>query len=184
MRHGNYSAIPITLIAAFFLMAAACCSPREEAERNKEVVEQVAAAIRAYDYDALDQYIVSDYKRHCQATPDAKVESLEEFKNLMRGFENAFPDAEMKLEFLVAEGDLVAIWGKYLGTHTGPMGDIPATGQKVDSDFGGVHRLVDGKIVETWVTWDNVTMLQQLGLFPTPEEMAAGSSPDTLESDP
>ncbi len=169
MRNRYYPVIPITLIAGLFLVAAACCSPCKEPDRNKEVVEQVAAAIMANDYDALDHYIVSDYKRHCQATPDAKVESLEDFKNLMRSYENAFPDAEMKLEFLVAEGDLVAVWGNYTGTHTGPMGEVAATGKMIDSDFGGIHRLEDGKIVETWVTWDNVTMLQQLGLFPTPE---------------
>jgi hypothetical protein len=29
-------------------------------------------------------------------------------------------------------------------------------------------RLQDGKIAEMWVTWDNVAILKQLGLFPSP----------------
>ena len=70
---------------------------------------------------------------------------------------------------LVAEGDLVAIWGSYAGTHTGQMGPYAATGKRMVSDMGGVHRFAHGKIVETWVTWDNLSMLDQLGLWSPPE---------------
>jgi steroid delta-isomerase-like uncharacterized protein len=176
MKNNCHSVVLVALTAVCLLAATACSSPCKDLERNKEVVRQVAAAIMAYDYDALDQYIVDDYKRHCQATPEAKVESLDDFIELTRMYEGAFPDAEMTIELLVAEGDLVAVWGKYTGTHTGPMGEIPATGKKIDSDFGGIHRLENGKIVETWVTWDNVTMLQQLGLFPA-EALQAADEP-------
>jgi predicted ester cyclase len=178
MKTYTHPVIPITVIAICLLTSTACGSPCKEAERNKEVVRKVAGAIMANDYEALDQYMAEDYRRHCQATPDAVVESLEDFKDLMRMYQGAFP-ADMTLEFLVAEGDLVAVWGKYTGTHTGPMGEIPATGKRVDSDFGGVHRLEDGKIVETWVTWDNVTMLRQLGLFPAQADQAAEGSLET-----
>lgn len=176
MKKRSHSFILVTLIAACLLVATACNCPPKETERNKEVVRQAAAAIIAGDYDALDRYMAQDYRRHCQATPDAVVESLDDFKDLMREFEGAFSDVEMPLEFLVAEGDLVGIWGTYKGTHTGPMGEIPATGKKVVSDFGGIHRLENGKIVETWVTWDNVTMLKQLGLNPPQEGQAAEGS--------
>jgi steroid delta-isomerase-like uncharacterized protein len=179
MRNYTRPVIPITMIAICLLACAACDSTCKEAERNKEVVREVAAAIMANDYEALDRHMAEDYKRHCQATPDAVVESLEDFKDLMRMYQGAFPDADMTVEFLVAEDDLVAVWGKYTGTHTGPMGEIPATGKRVDSDFGGIHRFENGKIVETWVTWDNVTMLRQLGLFPAEPDQTAEGSPET-----
>jgi len=72
-------------------------------------------------------------------------------------------------DWIVAEGDLVAFYGVYEGTQTGQMGPFPPTGKKMLSEMAGVHRYEDGKIVETWVTWDNLVVLNQLGLFPLPD---------------
>jgi hypothetical protein len=40
-----------------------------------------------------------------------------------------------------------------------------------------VHRIAEGKIVETWVTWDNLAALSQLGLFPAGDEAPGGDAP-------
>jgi predicted ester cyclase len=116
----------------------------------------------------LGEVMAEDYRRHCQATPDAVVESLDDFRALLARWDEEIPDGTIEMKMLVAEGDLVGIWGVYSGTQQGPMGPFPATGKRVEADFGGVHRIADGKIVETWVTWDNVAILSQLGLFPPP----------------
>jgi predicted ester cyclase len=34
----------------------------------------------------------------------------------------------------------------------------------------GIQRFEGGKIVETWVSWDNLASLAQLGHFPPPEK--------------
>ncbi len=149
------------------LFAVLGCAPTlDVTKHNKQVVMDVVEAVNAYRYDDLDQYIAQTYHRHCQATPDVRVETLDEFKALMKGFEGAFSNAQVEIFELIAEGDLVAVIGTYRGTHTGQMGAFAATGKTVDSEFAGYHRFADGKIVETWVTWDNLAMLQQLGLFP------------------
>lgn len=134
---------------------------------NKELVRTCTKIISEQDYDRLDEFISRDYRRHCQATPDARIESLEDFKALLRGFDKSFSQVEVKLDMVVAEGDLVAFWGTYSGTQTGPMGPFPPTGRRMVSDMGGVHRISEGKIVETWVTWDNLSAFQQLGLSPS-----------------
>lgn len=156
---------------AFLCLVVACMGCDQQAkleEANKAVVMGVAEAMNNLDYDKMSEFLAEDYIRHCQATPEVTVKSRDDFIALMKGFEGAFPDGRVRIDMLIAEGDLVALWGSYLGTHTGPMGDIPATGKKIDSEMGGVHRLENGKIVETWVTWDNLTMLSQLGLYPPP----------------
>jgi len=175
MRNSISRPVLILLTSLCLVLTAACCSPCKDTEQNKEVVKQAAAALDAYDYDAMDAVMAQDYKRHCQATPEATVESLNDFKELVREWEVTMPDAKMNIEFMIAEGDKVAIWGTYRATTTGSTEEI-AAGKQVEIDFGGVHRLVDGKIVETWVTWDNVTMLQQLGMFPK-KEGEAGEAP-------
>ncbi|MGD8439077.1 MAG: ester cyclase [Holophagae bacterium] len=148
------------------LAATGCCQDADLTESNKEVVRAVVRAMNEGRVDDLDLYIAQTYHRHCRATPDAVVETLDDFKNLMKTYEGAFPDGRVEIYELIAEGDMVAVTGTYRGTHTAPMGPCPATGRLVDSEFAGYHRLENGKIVETWVTWDNLAMFHQLGLDP------------------
>ncbi len=147
----------------------------DELERNKALVMSATAALDAGVLDDLDKYIAENYVRHCQATPDAVVESLGDFKDLLHEWSITFSDIVTTVDVLVAEGDRVAFYGSYIATHTGPMGPFSATGKKMVSEFAGYHRIADGKIAETWVTWDNLSSLVQLGLFPGPEQEAAST---------
>jgi predicted ester cyclase len=49
------------------------------------------------------------------------------------------------------------------------MGDLPASGKEFMLKNIVIQRIEDGKIAETWISWDNVAMLTQLGFFPPPE---------------
>jgi predicted ester cyclase len=165
-------------ISTLPVVAAIClgCATRvDEAANNKAVVIQVFDALRNHQYDKLDQFMAQDYRRHCQATPEVTVNSLDDFKALLEEWDQSFSDVEMTVGMLVAESSLVAVYGVYSATHTGQMGPHPPTGKRLGSDFAGIHRIENGRIAETWVTWDNVAILTQLGLFPPPEaETAVG----------
>lgn len=65
------------------------------------------------------------------------------------------------------------IFATYEGTHDGSLGQIPPTGRRVNFDFAGVFRVDGGKLAELWITWDNMTILGQLGLLPAPSESGA-----------
>ena len=67
---------------------------------------------------------------------------------------------------LVGEGDFVAWRSTGTGTQQGPMGPFPATGRRMSITIIGMHRFENGKIAETWTSWDNVAALGQLGLLP------------------
>ena len=142
------------------------CKPCIEGKKNKELVAEALAIIQSGDFDRLDDYIAEDYVRHCQATPEVQVTSLAAFKEYLVQNRETFPDETLTVHRLVAEDDLVAFWMTYSGTQQGPMGQFPATGRSLELDIAGMHRLADGKIVESWITWDNLTGLVQLGLFP------------------
>lgn len=137
-------------------------------EANKALVMRFAEAVNAADWDALDEILTEDFQRHCQATPDVEINSSQEFKDLQKGFIVGFPDQRVTVELMLAEGDHVAIYGAYQATHTGPMGDIPATGKAVDVKMMTIFRVQGGRISELWVEWDNMAMLAQLGLMPPP----------------
>jgi predicted ester cyclase len=78
----------------------------------------------------------------------------------------SFPDYREELESLVAEGDFVAWRSVGTGIQRGPMGPFPPTGRRMSITIIGMHRFREGKVVETWTSWDNVAALTQLGLLP------------------
>ena len=85
-------------------------------------------------------------------------------KQLVTMYLTAFPDAGCTIEDLVVEGDkVVARWTGH-GTHNGNLGTITPTGKQVRVTGIEVHRIADGKIQETWMNWDTLGMLKQLGV--------------------
>ncbi len=137
-------------------------------ELNKDLARRFGEAMNARRYELLDDIVATDFVRHCQATPQANVTSLDEFKEFLRQDDATFPDSVQTPVYLVAEGDMVAGWLTYEGTQLGPMGPFPPTGRKMRLEFGAFMRIEQGRIAELWVTWDNVAALAQLGHLPAP----------------
>ncbi len=156
------------ILAVVLLTAIGCDRCDNNAEKNKGVVLAAFEAMNNHEYDKLDQYFAVDFCRYSQATPEAEVTSLDDMKVFMKEWYSAFPDAQMELQKIAAEGDLVAAWVTFAGTHEGQMGPYAATGKTMVSETFGFFRLEDGLIKESWVTWDNLAGLAQLGLFPPP----------------
>ena len=155
-------------LAALLLVIGCTSSALQQAERNKQSFLRGVEAINSRNWDALDALIASNYVRHCQATPDVTVNSLEDFKAFLKQDAATFPDSRMTIHQVVAQGNLVAFYGTYVGTQEGPMGPFPPSHKKMSLEFCGVHRVENGKLVETWLTWDNLAALTQLGHFPPP----------------
>jgi len=147
-----------------------CTDPSTKiAQKNKDIVIKAFEVVAHGDYDNFNTYIADNYVRHCPATPDLHITSLDGFKEFIRVDRIACPDQTLEVKKLVAENDLVAFWAVYRGTQTGPSGPFPPSNKKVELKFSGIHRLEGNKIVETWVTWDNIAYLSQLGHFPPPD---------------
>ena len=166
----------LTGILCFWSSTNSFAESQDNLEQNKTLVMEAFAALDAGVLDDLDKYIAADYVRHCQATPEAVVRNLADFKALLQVWSKTFSNVETKLDILVAEGDLVAFAGSYTAIQVGPMGLFPATGKQMMSEFAGYHRIAEGKIIETWVTWDNLAALAQLGHFPPPEQKTDSSN--------
>ncbi len=137
-------------------------------EQNKTLARRFGEAMNARRYELLDDIVAPNFVRHCQATPQLNVTSLDEFKEFLRQDNATFPDSVQTPVLLAAEGDMVAGWLMYEGTQLGPMGPFPPTGRKMRIECGAFMRIEDGRIAELWVTWDNMAALAQLGLLPAP----------------
>ena len=178
MNHSIYRTAltyALTGILCFWVSTNSLAGSQDNLEQNKTLVMEAFAALDAGAIDDLDKYITADYVRHCQATPGVIIHSLEDFKALLQAWSHTYSDVETKVNVLIAEGDLVAFYGSFIATQIGPMGPFPATGKQMVSEFAGYHRITNGKISATWVTWDNLAALAQLGLFPPQEQKAPAS---------
>ena len=151
-----------------------CCS--EDARiadleaQNKAVVLHVHEEIAKGNIEVFDEVLTPDYIRHCQAMPPGlqELHGTEQFMGFIRDFVGGVDGLHETIDLIMAEGDKVAYITTMTGTQTGPMGGLPASGKDFSVVNIIIHRLEDGKIAETWVSWDNVAMLSQLGYFPPP----------------
>jgi steroid delta-isomerase-like uncharacterized protein len=135
-------------------------------EEIRTLVRRLQDAMNARRLDLLDDLLTPDFVRHCQATPQLSITSRGQFRDFLEADADAFPDNTQTFTQIVVEGDRAAVWATYEGTQTGPMGPIPPSGKRARFDFAGVFRVADGRIAELWITWDNMTVLTQLGHLP------------------
>lgn len=80
----------------------------------------------------------------------------------------AFPDVRSTIEQQIAEGDRVVTRWTAMGVNSGSFMGAPPTGKAVTITGITINRVVGGKIVETWNNFDQLGMLQQLGMAPMP----------------
>jgi predicted ester cyclase len=73
-----------------------------------------------------------------------------------------FPDYRWRLDHLIAEDDWLAVHFADSGTHRGTFLGVRPTGKAVETQEFAFYRLEDGKIVEVWVTADDLATLRQL----------------------
>jgi steroid delta-isomerase-like uncharacterized protein len=77
-------------------------------------------------------------------------------------FRDAFPDVQVTIDELVADGDRAAIATTMTGTHTGELMGVPPTGRRVSVTGIDVVRVEDGRIVEHRGLTDTVGLMRQL----------------------
>jgi predicted ester cyclase len=82
------------------------------------------------------------------------------------GFRKIFPDLNIRIIELIAEGDLVMARCEATGTQKGEMNGIPPTGKTGKIAHWTINRFnEEGKITESWNLNDNMSMMQQLGII-------------------
>lgn len=75
----------------------------------------------------------------------------------------AFPDLTVTVRRVIEEGEMVGVHVTGRGTHLGVFQGVPPTGRTWSAGCTALYRVVDGQIVDAWVTWDLLAILEQLG---------------------
>ncbi|MBL8131650.1 MAG: ester cyclase [Anaerolineae bacterium] len=80
----------------------------------------------------------------------------------------SFPDVKFSLRDLIIDGDIVFMMVRGEGTHMGAFFGMPATGKHIKWAGTRVLRYANGKFVDGTSELDQVSILQQMGILPTP----------------
>ena len=125
------------------------------AQENKTLSNRVAQAISEGDLEALDELMAP--------------ELADEFKRDVAEIRHAFPDYAGTNVEQIAEGEEVANRFVFLGTHLGEFEGVNPTGKRVEFVGHSIDRVIEGKIVESWVEVDMLGVMRQLGAESGPE---------------
>ena len=134
-------------------------------EANKKICRDYFKAFLARDTAWMAKHIAPDFVRHDPGLP-FEVRGPQGVAALHDAMLPAFPDMALPLEDFVAEGEKVLVRLRVKGTHTGPFGDLPASGRPIDIGVLDLFQIRDGVLVEHWALLDNLGMMKQLGAIP------------------
>lgn len=119
-------------------------------KRNLEAAKELIAPSHAVQlFEAADSGV----------GPEAYVQNVVQFVR-------AFPDLKFTILDMVAEKEKVVAYWNIAGTHKGEFRGITPTGKKVSVDGITIIQLADGKIMDSYVSLDMWSMMQQLGVVP------------------
>jgi predicted nucleotide-binding protein/predicted ester cyclase len=145
---------------------------------------QNAALVRQYweevynghDPERLGMFLADDFVRRDPGVPEGSQPGLGDDVARTAAQLADFPDLQVSVDDLVAEGDEVAARLTWRGTQLDllePWG-APATGRPAEFASISIVRIECGRFVEEWALFDDLTMMRQLGIITEDELATAG----------
>jgi hypothetical protein len=101
---------------------------RMSAEENKVLARRFFEEVTGQrNLDLAKELFDADYKHHDPGLPPQMQESRDAYIGHLPMYYDAFPDFELSLDDILAEGDEVAARWSFTGTHQGDLMGVPAT---------------------------------------------------------
>jgi len=158
----------IMLILGLLVISNVQVATAESNADPKAPVEQSLEVWNKGNIALIDELYTPEFKLHFvdQVKPElVGTEALKQYVNFLR---TAYPDMKYEPNQAIIDGDKVITLMNFTGTNTGPRGDIPPTGRKVEVSLIRISRVDGGKIAEEWVYMNMASVFRQLGFTITP----------------
>jgi steroid delta-isomerase-like uncharacterized protein len=137
------------------------------AEENKALMQRFVDEVMNKGNMAVAQELVAlDYIEH-DPLP-GQQQGRQGLIDTLTMVRTAFPDLEWTIEELVAEGEKVASYNTWRGTHLGVFLGIPPTGKRVTVPAMVFDTWIDSKLKESRLLMNVMSLMQQLGVVPVP----------------
>ena len=124
-------------------------------EINKTIVRRIwEEAWNEGNLATIDELVANDYVLHAYPEDLGYGTGAEGLKRLISTMRANFPEGQAMIKTLIAENDKVV-------THYSAQMTSSATTTGI-----WIDRVLDNKVVESWVDWDRLGLFQQLGIIP------------------
>ena len=134
-------------------------------EQNKANDRRIIEGLNQGNVNFSDELMVLNFVDHNGSTT---MQGVEAFKKFASAYLTAFLDLHFTIEDQIAEEDKTTLRYTARGTHRGDLMGIPPTGKQVTVTGIFITRWANGKAEESWLNFDALGMLQQLGVVPAP----------------
>jgi steroid delta-isomerase-like uncharacterized protein len=112
--------------------------------------------------DLVDELYAPDFVWHVVDIGEDVVGTAA-FKEMVTSFRTAFPDIQVTFDEVLVAGDKTVLRWTMTGTNTGPLQDLPPSGQPVQLHGVAISHAVEGKTAEVWQHYNQLSMFQQMG---------------------
>jgi steroid delta-isomerase-like uncharacterized protein len=134
-------------------------------ENNKAVLRRlIEEAFNKGNLSVVDALLATDWVYH--GIEGMELKGRDGFKQFVSMYRTAFPDLQITIDDMIAEGDKVAEIATFRGTFKGSLMGIPPTGKQCTGKIMAASRFQDGKEAEVIEIFDRLSMFQQLGVIP------------------
>lgn len=136
-------------------------------EENKAILRHALDEIwNKGNLAVADELAHPDFVARSNTLGLAESNSLAQLKQSVALYRAAFPDLNVTLDEMVAEGEQVAVRFTASGTHLGPLLGIPPTGKRATVANITIYHMRDGRIMDQRGLTDTLGLLQHLGVAP------------------
>ena len=133
---------------------------------NKAIVRRLYEEVwNKRKFEVIDEIISPSHALQASNIFGSSI-GPEAYKRNALLFFAGYPDLHWTIEDTIAEKDKVVACWTISGTHKGDYLGVPATNKKISVDGMTVHHITNGKIMDSYVSWDIWGMMQQLGVVP------------------
>ena len=133
-------------------------------EDTRRVIDAMINGLNDHRIDDIGEFFATDFRWRGNYGCGTK-RGVKQFQdNWQHPFQAAFSDKVCIDEARLFMGEWAAAFGRQEATHTGEFMGVAPTGKRVEIRYMDFWKVLDGKIVENWVTVDFPHVLAQLGV--------------------
>ncbi|MHC4536127.1 MAG: ester cyclase [Planctomycetota bacterium] len=163
--------LALTTLGILFAMLG-CATVQKGGELSEQEIKVLTAQLldilNKGDLALVDKVYASEFMFEVVdsfiSAPIFDSDALKRFVVLMR---TSYPDFNVKINETIVKGDRLILRTTFAGTNTGP-GQLPPTGKKIKVSTVSIIRVVNGKIDEQLMYYNEAALLRQLGFTFTP----------------
>lgn len=135
-------------------------------QANKAMIRRFVEEVKNQrQFEKMGEIFELDYIEH-NGGVNRFGTGVEGYTRFLNHLFTAFPDDQVTIDEIVAEGNIVVYRATESGTHMAEFLGIPATHKSATWTEIQFFRIENGKVAEHWIDVDIFSWFQQLGIIP------------------